>query len=87
MGPLVYGLLLLASLALALGVTYWIWRDMAVRSRPPWLRAAVIVALVIFVPVGLMIWMIDLSKHPHDPALSREDVAFQRFGDRRSGQA
>jgi Flp pilus assembly protein protease CpaA len=82
MGPVLYGVLLLAFLALAVGVTYWIWRDMAARDRPPWLRSAVIVALVIFVPVGLVVWMIDLSRHPHDAALSRPDVALQRYGDR-----
>ena len=30
--------------------------------------------------LGLMVWLVDLRRHPHDPALTRQQIALQRFG-------
>jgi hypothetical protein len=57
----------------------WLWRDMRERQRPLWLR--LLVVLTAFPTcLGIMAWVVDVKMHPHDPALTRRQVAFQRFG-------
>lgn len=62
----------------------WTWRDMASRDRPVWLRV-VVVALLYPTLVGMFVWMLDLSRHPHNPALSRWEILRQSQGARSGG--
>lgn len=72
-------LLVLVLVALAALVTIWIWRDMQQRGRPKWLRIVVIVAQFVTGWVGLLVWLIDLRRHPHKLGLTRSDIIRQRF--------
>lgn len=73
------GAALLTAVILAVVLTIWLWRDMRERRRPVWLRLLV-VATGFVTGLGIVVWMVDLRRHPHDPALSRQQIALQRFG-------
>jgi hypothetical protein len=79
---------LAAILAVGPLLFVWIWRDMAQRQRPVWLRVLVLASAVTpltFVTFWIFPW--DLKRHPHDPPLSRRQFLLQRFPTERRGQS
>jgi len=61
---------LLGFAVLAVVATMWLWRDMRSRGRPPWLRVLVILLSVLPPSLGMLVCLVDLVRHPHDPGLS-----------------
>jgi uncharacterized membrane protein len=73
-GPLILALVA----ALAVGVTIWLWRDMRERQRPVWLRVLVVVTGCVS-GLGIILWIIDLARHPHRHGLTRRQIVLQEF--------
>ena len=63
---------------LTVWVTSLIWRDMRHRNRPVWLRVFVIVTGFV-TGLGILVWIFDYRKHPHDPKPSLRDFYLQRY--------
>lgn len=81
MGSAQYISILLAFLVFLVWAHVWIWRDMTRRDRPVWVRVLA-VALLFPTQLGLLIWMIDRSRHPPDVERSPWAATLRRWGER-----
>lgn len=73
-----FPLVIAGATALLVFAVNLVWRDMERRRRPVWLRWVVLVTNCVGM-LGMLIYTVDLRRHPHEPGLSWWDKMSQGY--------